>query len=76
MQVTMRGLSDQICAAAQLVMGERDEATPFAVVRGAGVHMTDEPITVEDVSIDWRMCIYVESLTEGRLQTVQMAHDC
>ena len=76
MQVTVRGLSDQICAAAQLVMGERDEATPFAVVRGSGVQMTDEPITVEDVSIDWRMCIYVESLTEGLLQTVQMAHDC
>jgi len=76
MQVTVRGLSDQICAAAQLVMGERDEATPFAVVRGTGVQMTEEPISVEDVSIDWRMCIYVESLTEGLLETVQMAHDC
>lgn len=75
MQVTVRGLADQICAAAQLVMGERDEATPFAVVRGTGVELTDEPIAVEDVSIDWRMCIYVESLTEGLLETVQMAHD-
>ncbi|MCA9910771.1 MAG: coenzyme F420-0:L-glutamate ligase [Anaerolineae bacterium] len=74
MQVTVRGLSDQICAAAQLVMGERDEATPFALVRGADVQMSDTPITVADVAIDWRMCIYVESLTEGLLQTVQMSH--
>ncbi len=72
MQVTVRGLADQICAAAQLVMGERDEAAPFAVVRGAPVTLTDEPITVADVAIDWRMCIYVESLTEGLLARVEV----
>jgi coenzyme F420-0:L-glutamate ligase len=70
MQVTVRGIADQICAAAQLVMGERDEATPFALVRNAGVTLTDERITVADVSIDWKQCIYVESLTEGLLVRV------
>jgi coenzyme F420-0:L-glutamate ligase len=70
MQVTVRGIADQICAAAQLVMGERDEATPFALVRNAGVTLTDEPISAADVSIDWRMCIYVESLTNGLLERV------
>ena len=72
MQVTVRGLADQICAAAQLVMGERDEATPFALVRGAEITLTDAPITVSDVAIDWRMCIYVESLTEGLLARVDV----
>lgn len=72
MQVTVRGMADQICAAAQLVMGERDEATPFAVVRGVPVRLTDEPLSVQDVAIDWRMCIYVESLTAGLLEQVQV----
>lgn len=68
MQVTQRGIADTIVAAAELVMGERDEATPFAIVRNTGVTLTDEPITVEDVAISWTMCIYVQSLTEGLLQ--------
>lgn len=67
MMVTQRGIADQICAAAELVMGERDEATPFVVVRNTGVTLTDEPITQADVSIDWGMCIYIQSLTEGLL---------
>lgn len=67
MQVTQRGIADSICVCAQMVMGERDEATPFAVVRNTGVQLTDEPVTVADVAIDWRMCIYVESLTSGLL---------
>jgi hypothetical protein len=48
-------------------MGERDEATPIAVVRNAGVQLTDKPISQENVAIPWAMCIYVESLTLGLL---------
>lgn len=68
MAVTRRGIADTICAAAQLVMGERDEATPFALVRGAEITLTDAPITKEDVAIDWRECIYIQSLTDGLLE--------
>lgn len=67
MAVTVRGVADSVTAAAQMVMGERDEATPFALVRGADVQLTDQPIDVDDVAIDWRQCIYVESLTTGLL---------
>lgn len=67
MQVTVRGVADTICAAAQLVMGERDESMPFVIVRNTGVEMTEEPITVADVAIEWERCIYVESLTKGLL---------
>jgi coenzyme F420-0:L-glutamate ligase len=70
MQVTQRGVADQICACAQMVMGERDEATPFAIVRNTGVALSDAPVSVADVAIDWTMCIYVQSLTEGRLVAV------
>lgn len=68
MQVTQRGIADSISVCAQMVMGERDEAMPIAIVRNAGVELTDEEIIVEDVAIDWHLCIYVQSLTEGRLE--------
>jgi F420-0:gamma-glutamyl ligase len=65
MAVTVRGIADTICAAAQLVMGERAEATPFAVVRNAEIELTDQKISKDDVAIDWQHCIYVDSLTVG-----------
>jgi F420-0:gamma-glutamyl ligase len=66
--VTQRGIADQICAAAQLVMGERDEATPFVIVRNAPVTIEDLDLSAADVAIDWPLCIYVQSLGDGRLQ--------
>ena len=67
MVVTQKGVADSISVCAQMVMGERDEATPIAVVRGTNVQMTDARITQDNVSINWEMCIYVESLTLGLL---------
>lgn len=75
MTVTQRGLSDSLAAAAQLVMGERDEATPFALIRGSGIPLLPGESAAElaippaAVAIDWRECIYVQSLTEGLLIT-------
>ncbi len=74
MTVTQRGLSDSLAAATQLVMGERDEATPFALVRGSGIPLSDIPISQADVAIDWRDCIYVQSLTEGLLVATPATH--
>ncbi len=65
MLVTRRGIADQICAAAEIVMGERDESTPFVIVRNTGVMLSEAPITKQDVAIAWQDCIYVQSLTEG-----------
>ncbi len=48
-------------------MGERDEATPIVVVRGAPITLTDRPLSRSDVAIPWEMCLYVESLTLGLL---------
>lgn len=66
--VTVRGTADTLCAAAELVMGERDEATPFVILRGTGVPMSDAELSPADVSIAWPECIYVQSLTDGLLQ--------
>lgn len=67
MAVTQRGVADSLSVAAQMVMGERDEATPFAILRGADVQLTDARISQADVAIPWEMDIYVESLTLGLL---------
>lgn len=67
MTVTQRGVADSLAAAAQLVMGERDEATPFVLIRGSRIPLCQRIIHQADVAIDWRDCIYVQSLTEGLL---------
>ena len=65
MAVTQIGLADSLAACAQVVMGERNEATPFALIRGAEVELSDAAFSAADVSIPWRHCIYLESLTLG-----------
>ena len=40
MTVTQIGVADSLAVCAQVVMGERDEATPFAVARGAAIEFT------------------------------------
>lgn len=67
MTVTQIGVADSLAASAGVVMGERDEATPFAVIRGADIELTDAPLSASNVSIPWRHCIYIESLTLGLL---------
>ena len=65
MAVTQIGVADSLAVCAQVVMGERDEATPFAFVRGAQVELTDAPLSADAISKPWRHCIYIESLTVG-----------
>lgn len=67
MAVTQVGVADSLAVAAQAVMGERDEATPIAVIRGADIELSDAKLSAEKLSIPWHMCIYVESLTLGIL---------
>jgi hypothetical protein len=54
-------------------MGERDEACPFAVLRGTGVNIMNIDLSAADLAIPWDMCIYVESLTSGALPSPQKA---
>ena len=67
MAVTQVGVADSLAVCAQAVMGERNEATPIAVVRGAEIELTSAKLSAKDLSIPWHMCIYVESLTLGIL---------
>jgi coenzyme F420-0:L-glutamate ligase len=67
MQATQRGVADSLSVAAQCVMGERDEATPFAILRHSGVPLVDQdaPLSVKDIGIPWQDCLYIGSLTKG-----------
>jgi coenzyme F420-0:L-glutamate ligase / coenzyme F420-1:gamma-L-glutamate ligase len=67
MAVTQVGVADSLSVCAQAVMGERDEATPIVIVRGADIELSDAKLSAENLSIPWNMCIYVESLTLGIL---------
>ena len=67
MAVTQVGVADSLAACAQAVMGERAQATPFALLRGADIELTLETFSAADISIPWQQCIYVESLTLGLL---------
>jgi len=41
LEVTKRAVADNIASAAELVMGEADECTPAAVIRGLGLSITE-----------------------------------
>lgn len=67
MQVTQIGVADTLAISAQMVMGETDEATPMALIRGSGVQLLDREITEADVAIDWEIDLYIGALTIGLL---------
>jgi coenzyme F420-0:L-glutamate ligase len=52
LEVTKQALADNIASAAEIVMGEADESTPAAVIRGLGIPIGDyegvESIAAED----------------------------
>lgn len=56
LQITFRGIGDQLAAAAQLVMGESDESVPAALIRGAEAAFSDEPERKLKVSPEG--CVY------------------
>jgi len=63
LRVTSQAIADDLCSAAQLVMGESDEATPFVLVRGVDgslVRKAEYPASSFSVRAD--QCVYMRSL--------------
>jgi coenzyme F420-0:L-glutamate ligase len=52
LEVTKRAVADNLTSAAELVMGEADECTPAAIIRGIGLPVSDENIGVESIAAD------------------------
>lgn len=63
LKVTSQAIADDLCSAAQLVMGESDEASPFVLVRGLPNRMVrkgEYPPGRFAVRLD--QCVYMRSL--------------
>ena len=66
LEVTKRAVADNIASAAELVMGEADECTPAAVIRGIGLPIS-EYIGVETIDADecLFMGVFAKNRTDG-----------
>ena len=64
LEVTKRAIADNIASAAEIVMGEADERTPAAIVRGLGIPITAD-VGIE--SIDAEECLFM-GLLKHRIQ--------
>jgi coenzyme F420-0:L-glutamate ligase / coenzyme F420-1:gamma-L-glutamate ligase len=63
LRVTSQAIADDLCSAAQLVMGESDEATPFVVVRGLDeALLKDSQYPQGRFAVRPDQCVYMRSL--------------
>jgi coenzyme F420-0:L-glutamate ligase / coenzyme F420-1:gamma-L-glutamate ligase len=65
LEVTKRAVADNIASAAELVMGEADECTPAAIIRGLGLP-TGDHLGVE--TIDATECLFMGAFAKNRTQ--------
>jgi coenzyme F420-0:L-glutamate ligase / coenzyme F420-1:gamma-L-glutamate ligase len=64
LEVTKRAVADNISSAGELVMGEADECTPAAIIRGIGLPVSDEIIGVESIAAD--ECLFMGVFSKSR----------
>lgn len=63
LEVTKRAIADNIASAAELVMGEADECTPAAIIRGIGLPIGNH-VGVE--TIDATECLFMGAFAKDR----------
>jgi coenzyme F420-0:L-glutamate ligase len=63
LEVTKRAVGDNIVSAAELVMGEADECTPAAIVRGIGLPIGDQ-VGIESIAAD--ECLFMGVFAKTR----------
>lgn len=63
LRVTSQAVADDLCSAAQLVMGESDEASPFVVIRGVAQNLIgDAEYPSKKFGVRTDQCVYMRSL--------------
>lgn len=62
LRVTMRAMADGIATMGVAVMGESDESTPVAVVRGAAVKWSEKKLSWKDLAVSAREDIYLRGV--------------
>ena len=65
LEVTKRAVGDNIVSAAELVMGEADECTPAAIVRGIGLPIGDQ-VGIDSIATD--ECLFMGVFAKTRTQ--------
>ena len=63
LEVTKRAIGDNIVSAAELVMGEADECTPVAIVRGIGLPIGDQ-VGIDSIAAD--ECLFMGVFAKAR----------
>jgi coenzyme F420-0:L-glutamate ligase len=62
LKVTFQAVADDLASIANFKMGEGNEAIPAALVRDAGVKLTDRRIREDEMAISHDQCVYVRGL--------------
>lgn len=62
LRVTLRAVADGLATMGVAVMGESDESTPAAVVRGARVQGTERKLSWRDMAVSPEVDIYLRSI--------------
>ncbi len=74
LRVTSQAIADDLCSAAQLVMGESDEATPFVLVRGVNDSLIGKAkYSASSFSVRADQCVYMRSLGYSARRTFPRA---
>jgi coenzyme F420-0:L-glutamate ligase/coenzyme F420-1:gamma-L-glutamate ligase len=63
LEVTKRAVADNIASAAELVMGEADECTPAAIIRGIGLLINDT-VGIDSIAAD--ECLFMGVFAKSR----------
>jgi len=63
LEVTKRAVADNIASAAELVMGEADECTPAAIIRGIGLSI-GETVGIDTIAAD--ECLFMGVFAKSR----------
>ncbi|MEX1996224.1 MAG: coenzyme F420-0:L-glutamate ligase [Nitrosopumilaceae archaeon] len=62
LKVTFQAVADNLASIANLKMGEGSDSTPFAVIKNAGIRLTDRKINQREMTISHDQCVYVRGL--------------
>lgn len=57
-KMTVKAVADNLANMANFVMGETTERTPYAIIRGTRLKITDEPVSAKEAFMSEDECIY------------------
>jgi F420-0:gamma-glutamyl ligase len=67
LEITIRAVADDLVSAAQFILGEANEQTPVALIRGAKVQFTNDPKLTTEMPPE--QCLYMNIFSQYLLKT-------